>query len=195
MEVLEQLALERRAPEGARGRRRVARELKAENTVMGCALQLLTETVDAEFARRIDTLVQVIDAVDWEAIRARTPDAPRGSFTIPTVSNSTSGKAFLEPVTPETREYQVSGQNVLDGWLKRRTGPPSRRAVSELDRIRPELLGEPAGLLPAGRRGAVPAEWARAERAELARDWQAPETEGPVWLSSFGALGPAVFDR
>ncbi|MEV6028812.1 hypothetical protein [Streptomyces sp. NPDC052036] len=53
----------------------VARELKAENTVMGQSLQLLTETVDAEFARRIDTLVQVIDAVDWEAIRARTPDA------------------------------------------------------------------------------------------------------------------------
>src|SRR5690606_3306065 len=53
----------------------VAHELKAENTVMGRALQLLTETVDAEFARRIDTLVQVIDAVDWEAIRARTPDA------------------------------------------------------------------------------------------------------------------------
>ncbi|MFD8766489.1 type ISP restriction/modification enzyme [Streptomyces mirabilis] len=53
----------------------VAHELKAENTVMGRALQLLTETVDAEFARRIDTLVQVIDAVDWEAIRARNPDA------------------------------------------------------------------------------------------------------------------------
>ncbi|MCX3059670.1 hypothetical protein [Streptomyces beihaiensis] len=53
----------------------VSRELKAENTVMGRALQLLTETVDAEFARRIDTLVQVIDAVDGEAIRSRTPDA------------------------------------------------------------------------------------------------------------------------
>ncbi|WP_368396602.1 type ISP restriction/modification enzyme [Streptomyces sclerotialus] len=53
----------------------VARELKAENTVMGRALQLLTETVDDEFARRIDTLVQVIDAVNWEAIRAQKPDA------------------------------------------------------------------------------------------------------------------------
>ncbi|MER5217516.1 hypothetical protein ABT063_45110 [Streptomyces sp. NPDC002838] len=53
----------------------VARELKAENTVMGRAPRLLTEMVDAEFAHRIDTLVQVIDAVDWEAIRARTPDA------------------------------------------------------------------------------------------------------------------------
>lgn len=42
---------------------------------MGRALQLLTETVDAEFACRIDTLVQVIDAVGWEAIQARTPDA------------------------------------------------------------------------------------------------------------------------
>ncbi|WP_328332391.1 type ISP restriction/modification enzyme [Streptomyces sp. NBC_00455] len=132
-EALEQLALERRAPDGSRSRRRdpkpftalahhwrevlfpstdgqdpdrlfadrytqtiafalllarienvplanrnfgdVARELKAENMVMGRALQLLTETVDAEFARRIDTLVQVIDAVDWEAIRAQKPDA------------------------------------------------------------------------------------------------------------------------
>ncbi|MER7348645.1 type ISP restriction/modification enzyme [Streptomyces aurantiacus] len=132
-EVLEQLALERRAPDGSRSQRRVpkpftalahhwskvlfpstdgqdpdhlfadrytqtiafalllarienvpltgrnfgdvARELKAENTVMGRALQLLTETVDAEFARRIDTLVQVIDAVNWEAIRAQKPDA------------------------------------------------------------------------------------------------------------------------
>lgn len=53
----------------------VARELKAENTVMGRALQLLTETVDAEFARRIDRLVQVIDAADWKAVRARMPDA------------------------------------------------------------------------------------------------------------------------
>ncbi|MFI8993027.1 type ISP restriction/modification enzyme [Streptomyces sp. NPDC053542] len=132
-EVLEQLALERRAPDGPHNRQRVpkpftalahhwskvlfpstdgqdpehlfadrytqtiafalllarienvplagrnfgdvARELKAENTVMGRALQLLTETVDAEFARRIDTLVQVIDAVNWEAIRAQNPDA------------------------------------------------------------------------------------------------------------------------
>lgn len=132
-EVLEQLALERRAPDGPRGRRSaprpftalahhwskvlfpstdgqdpdhlfadrytqtiafalllarienvpllgrnfidVARELQAENTVMGRALQLLTETVDVEFGHRIDTLVQVIDAVDWKAIRARNPDA------------------------------------------------------------------------------------------------------------------------
>jgi predicted helicase len=42
---------------------------------MGRALQLLTETVDAEFARRIDTLVRVVDAVDWKAIRTREPDA------------------------------------------------------------------------------------------------------------------------
>jgi hypothetical protein len=53
----------------------VARELKAGNTVMGRALQLLTETVDVEFARRIDTLVRVVDAVDWPAIRAQNPDA------------------------------------------------------------------------------------------------------------------------
>ncbi|MET7608099.1 type ISP restriction/modification enzyme [Streptomyces avermitilis] len=48
------------------------------------------------------------------------------------------GQGVFGPVTEEMRDYQVSGQNVLDGWLKRRTGPPSRRAVSELDRIRPE---------------------------------------------------------
>ncbi|MDT0378319.1 type ISP restriction/modification enzyme [Streptomyces sp. DSM 42041] len=48
------------------------------------------------------------------------------------------GQGAFGPVTTEVREYQVGGQNVLDGWLKRRTGPPSRRAVSELDRIRPD---------------------------------------------------------
>jgi hypothetical protein len=48
------------------------------------------------------------------------------------------GRGVFGPVTQEMRDYQVSGQNILDGWLKRRTGPPSRRAVSELDRIRPE---------------------------------------------------------
>jgi hypothetical protein len=41
-------------------------------------------------------------------------------------------------VTQQMRDYQVSGQNILDGWLKRRTGPPSRRAVSQLDHIRPD---------------------------------------------------------
>jgi len=39
------------------------------------------------------------------------------------------------------------------------------------------------------------AERARAERAELARAWRVLETDGPVRLSSFGALDPAVFDR
>ncbi|MBV7695664.1 TIGR02677 family protein [Streptomyces sp. TRM70350] len=39
------------------------------------------------------------------------------------------------------------------------------------------------------------AERARAERAELARAWQVLETDGPVRLSSFGALDPAAFDR
>ncbi len=53
----------------------VANELKAGNTVMGRALQLLTETVDVEFGRRIDTLVQVVESVDWPAIRAQQPDA------------------------------------------------------------------------------------------------------------------------
>ncbi|MFE7929797.1 type ISP restriction/modification enzyme [Streptomyces sp. NPDC057456] len=48
------------------------------------------------------------------------------------------GQGVFGPGTQEMRDYQVSGQNVLDGWLKRRTGPPSRRAVSQLDRIRPD---------------------------------------------------------
>jgi hypothetical protein len=48
------------------------------------------------------------------------------------------GQGVFGPVTQQMRDYQVSGQNVLDGWLKRRTGPPSRRAVSELDHIRPD---------------------------------------------------------
>ncbi len=39
------------------------------------------------------------------------------------------------------------------------------------------------------------AERARSERAELARAWRTLETDGPVRLSSFGALDPAVFDR
>ncbi|MFE3263601.1 TIGR02677 family protein [Streptomyces sp. NPDC059215] len=39
------------------------------------------------------------------------------------------------------------------------------------------------------------AERARAERAELARAWRVLETDGPVRLSSFGTLDPAVFDR
>ncbi|MDX2932777.1 TIGR02677 family protein [Streptomyces ipomoeae] len=39
------------------------------------------------------------------------------------------------------------------------------------------------------------AERARAERAELARAWRVLETDGPVRLSAFGALDPAVFDR
>ncbi|MET9127195.1 type ISP restriction/modification enzyme [Streptomyces sp. NPDC004528] len=53
----------------------VASELQVENTVMGRALQLLTERVDTEFARRLSTLVQVVDAVDWKAITKQRPDA------------------------------------------------------------------------------------------------------------------------
>ncbi|MGW9283138.1 DUF2397 family protein, partial [Streptomyces diastaticus] len=34
-----------------------------------------------------------------------------------------------------------------------------------------------------------------AQRAELARAWQVLELDGPVRLSSFGILEPAVFDR
>ncbi|MFD3468117.1 TIGR02677 family protein [Streptomyces sp. NPDC058682] len=39
------------------------------------------------------------------------------------------------------------------------------------------------------------AERARAERSELARAWKVLETDGPVRLSSFGTLDPAVLDR
>ncbi|MFF9340458.1 MULTISPECIES: TIGR02677 family protein [unclassified Streptomyces] len=39
------------------------------------------------------------------------------------------------------------------------------------------------------------AERARAQRAELARAWRELETDGPVRLSSFGTLDPAVLDR
>jgi hypothetical protein len=53
----------------------VATELEVENTVMGRALQLLTERVDAAFTRRLDTLVQVVDAVDWPSIARQRPDA------------------------------------------------------------------------------------------------------------------------
>ncbi|MFD8120126.1 TIGR02677 family protein [Streptomyces albidoflavus] len=42
---------------------------------------------------------------------------------------------------------------------------------------------------------AARAERARAQRAELARAWQVLELDGPVRLSSFGILEPAVFDR
>nr|WP_240204526.1 TIGR02677 family protein [Streptomyces actuosus] len=42
---------------------------------------------------------------------------------------------------------------------------------------------------------AARAERARVERAELARAWRLLETDGPVRLSSFGVLDPAVFDR
>ncbi|MFK4146905.1 type ISP restriction/modification enzyme [Streptomyces sp. NPDC004065] len=48
------------------------------------------------------------------------------------------GQGVFGAVTQQMRDYRVSGQNVLDGWLKPRTGPPSRRAVSQLDHIRPE---------------------------------------------------------
>ena len=48
------------------------------------------------------------------------------------------GSGVFGPVTPGVREYQVSGQNVLDGWLRRRSGPPSPKASSELDSTRPD---------------------------------------------------------
>jgi hypothetical protein len=70
----------------------VASELEVENTVMGRALQLLTERVDAEFARRLNTLVQVVDAVDWKSITKQRPDAHVYLY-----------EDFLEEYDPELR--------------------------------------------------------------------------------------------
>ncbi|WP_329547975.1 N-6 DNA methylase [Streptomyces sp. NBC_01356] len=49
--------------------------LGAEHTVMGKALQILTDHVSQQFKNSLDVLVRVADAVDWEAILERDPDA------------------------------------------------------------------------------------------------------------------------
>ncbi|TKA11955.1 type ISP restriction/modification enzyme [Actinacidiphila oryziradicis] len=49
--------------------------LRADHTVMGRALQLLTDDVGQHFRNSLDVLVRVIDAVDWAAIIKREPEA------------------------------------------------------------------------------------------------------------------------
>lgn len=49
--------------------------LGAEHTVMGKALQILTDHVGKQFKNSLDVLVRVIHAVDWDAILEGEPDA------------------------------------------------------------------------------------------------------------------------
>ncbi|MEX1659461.1 type ISP restriction/modification enzyme [Streptomyces pseudovenezuelae] len=53
----------------------VGRQLGSDHTVMGRALQILTDHVEGQFRNSLDMLVRVIDAVDWPAILEREPDA------------------------------------------------------------------------------------------------------------------------
>ncbi|MFE9395970.1 type ISP restriction/modification enzyme [Streptomyces flavidovirens] len=53
----------------------VGRLLGADHTVMGRALQLLTDHVGEKFKNSLDMLVRVIDAVDWEAVFEQEPNA------------------------------------------------------------------------------------------------------------------------
>ncbi|MFF2125615.1 type ISP restriction/modification enzyme [Streptomyces olivochromogenes] len=53
----------------------VGRLLGADHTVMGRALQILTDHVGNQFRNSLDMLVRVIDAVDWAAVLQREPDA------------------------------------------------------------------------------------------------------------------------
>ncbi|WP_330304180.1 MULTISPECIES: type ISP restriction/modification enzyme [unclassified Streptomyces] len=49
--------------------------LGADHTVMGKALQILTDHVGQQFKNSLDVLVRVVNAVDWDAILEREPDA------------------------------------------------------------------------------------------------------------------------
>lgn len=53
----------------------VGQQLGADHTVMGRALQILTDHVEGQFKNSLEMLVRVIDAVDWPAILEREPDA------------------------------------------------------------------------------------------------------------------------
>ncbi|GGZ30840.1 type ISP restriction/modification enzyme [Streptomyces poonensis] len=53
----------------------VGRELGADHTVMGRALQILTDHVEGQFRNSLDMLVRIVDAVAWRAILTREPDA------------------------------------------------------------------------------------------------------------------------
>lgn len=49
--------------------------LGADHTVMGKALQILTDHVSQQFKNSLDVLIRVADAVNWNAILERDPDA------------------------------------------------------------------------------------------------------------------------
>ncbi|MFJ4479065.1 type ISP restriction/modification enzyme [Streptomyces xanthochromogenes] len=51
----------------------VGRRLGAEHSVMGRALQILTDQVEGEFRDSLDMLVRVIDAIDWSSALAGEP--------------------------------------------------------------------------------------------------------------------------
>ncbi|WP_381797209.1 type ISP restriction/modification enzyme [Streptomyces niveus] len=51
----------------------VGRQLGAEHSVMGRALQILTDQVEGEFRDSLDMLVRVIDAIDWQSAQASEP--------------------------------------------------------------------------------------------------------------------------
>ncbi|WP_053851485.1 type ISP restriction/modification enzyme [Streptomyces sp. NRRL B-24085] len=51
----------------------VGRRLGAEHSVMGRALQILTDQVEGEFRDSLDMLVRVIDAIDWRSALASEP--------------------------------------------------------------------------------------------------------------------------
>ncbi|MCL7380098.1 type ISP restriction/modification enzyme [Streptomyces sp. 35G-GA-8] len=51
----------------------VGRRLGAEHSVMGRALQILTDQVEGEFRDSLDMLVRVIDAIDWRSALAGEP--------------------------------------------------------------------------------------------------------------------------
>ncbi|WP_147267361.1 type ISP restriction/modification enzyme [Streptomyces sp. SDr-06] len=51
----------------------VGRRLGTEHSVMGRALQILTDQVEGEFRDSLDMLVRVIDAIDWESALASEP--------------------------------------------------------------------------------------------------------------------------
>ncbi|MFJ7968547.1 type ISP restriction/modification enzyme [Streptomyces sp. NPDC096324] len=51
----------------------VGRRLGAEHSVMGRALQILTDQVEGEFRDSLDMLVRVIDAIDWQSALSSDP--------------------------------------------------------------------------------------------------------------------------
>ncbi|MFF2366282.1 type ISP restriction/modification enzyme [Streptomyces sp. NPDC058122] len=57
------------------GLHEVGRRLDAGHALMGKALQLLTDNITVSFEVSLDLLIQVIDAVDWPAIRKGRRDA------------------------------------------------------------------------------------------------------------------------